>query len=165
MTQVISEYPLKPEDLSYACLVESHAALRHCVAQQISSQSEETCGRDPYRTVATFFSLMQLMGMQRIQCVRHLNLCTDFTRSVPLGSQFKTSLYRRSQSSPEIKLYHYCIGVISDLKVDFQNKKQPYIYDRYLLYFIYKLFSRDVIFSFLSSNIVCVLNWRGLHKI
>jgi len=43
----MTEYPLKPESFSFACLAESHAALRHCVAHQISSRSEEIWGRGP----------------------------------------------------------------------------------------------------------------------
>ena len=36
----------------------------------------------------------------RRECDWHLIFCTDFTRSVPLGSQFGNALSRRSLSSP-----------------------------------------------------------------
>ena len=50
-------------------------------------------------------SLMQREALQRRKCVWHLIFCTDFTSSVPLGSQSGTSLPRRSLSSP-LRIYY-----------------------------------------------------------
>jgi hypothetical protein len=50
-------------------------------------------------------SLMRRAGEQHIECDWHLIVCTEFTRSVPLGSQSGTSLFRRSLSSPVLLLY------------------------------------------------------------
>ncbi len=49
--------------------------------------------------------LMQLRALQRMKCGWHLCFCTDFSSSVPLGSQFGTSLPRRCLSSP-LHLYY-----------------------------------------------------------
>ena len=45
---------------------------------------------------------LMLRGVKlHIQCDWHLFFCTDFTRSVPLGSQSRTSLSRRDLASPD----------------------------------------------------------------
>jgi hypothetical protein len=50
-------------------------------------------------------SLMQRAGEQHIECDWHLIVCTELTRSVPLGSHSGISLFRRSLSSPVFILY------------------------------------------------------------
>ena len=67
--------------------------------------------------------LMQLKEGLRNLCDWHLLVCTDFTRSVPLGSQSGTSFSRRDLASP-------CIVIIA-------KQKPPCKYREALLHISY----------------------------
>jgi len=51
-------------------------------------------------TIALCPSPRRLRALRRMKCGWHLIVCTDFTRSVPLGSQSRAILSRRNLSSP-----------------------------------------------------------------
>ena len=99
-------YPLKPESLLSHEPRKFHAALQLCIA----------CSTAGWRTeladVAIIGHVLCLTAYaakgRAAKLVRlALKLCTDLTRSVPLGSPFGISLLRRSLSSPDEAIIAY----------------------------------------------------------
>lgn len=69
---------------------------------------KERCRQtDPRGDQLLTIRLRRRGALQRRKCDWHLIFCTDFTRSVPLGSQPGTSLPRRDQASPVPHLLYY----------------------------------------------------------
>ena len=104
-----SGQPLGPESPSFTHLVTSCAALRLSVAHSCYRSEDGAGGRDPLLGVRLYPSLIRQQEEERKHsCGWHLIGCTDLARSVPLGSQFGTSLLRRSRSSPMCLYYNTC---------------------------------------------------------
>ena len=87
-------------------------------------QKNDSRGRDLIKGgQLPIHKLMQLKEGLRNLCDWHLLFCTDFTRSVPLGSQSGTSFSRRDLASP-------CIVIIA-------KQKPPCKYREALLHISY----------------------------
>ena len=101
MNKTDQDYLLGPESPLLNHAANSWSASRLCYACSAIGREYDAGKRWPEKVKATSLSLMQREALQRRKCdYWHLIFCTDFTRSVPLGSQFGTSLPRRNQGIP-----------------------------------------------------------------
>ena len=104
-SNISCRYPLEPES-SLSCALRNHTRHSSFVSPVQLPAGVRSWQTWPLLAMCSLQPLTQLKEEQLSLCVWHLKFCTEFTRSVPLGSQSGISLFRRSLSSPNISLLY-----------------------------------------------------------